>query len=397
MSEAGMKTASFNPQDYSLYVHIPFCRRKCRYCAFYSTVDASELSRYLRAAAAELEMRRPRTTARTVYIGGGSPSLLAPAEAVELIERIGPEAADREFTVEVNPAQASLEFLRALRGAGVNRLSIGAQSFRREELERLGRIHRAEETAAAVENGRRAGFDNISVDLIFAIPGSTLADWRYSLEQAIGLGPEHISAYSLTYEEGTALWRDREAGRIEPVDEETDAAMYETAIETLEGAGYEQVEISNFARRGYACEHNVRCWKNLPYIGLGPSAASWYGGRRTENVADVKGYMERIERGEPATAAGYAPTAEEVACETAVLNLRMREGIDRREYARRFGADPAAVFAGAAERNAELGLLEVTEERIRLSRRALAVADAVMADFALPDQRFITDCKNKHP
>src|SRR5690606_19676543 len=162
--------------------------------------------------AAELAMRRPEAAARTVYIGGGSPSLLPVDEAVEFIERIGPGATGREFTMEVNPAQASYEFLQAIRRAGVNRLSVGAQSLRQAELDCLRRLHRPEETAAAVEGGRRAGFEHISVDLIFAIPGSALADWRSSLEAAIGLGVEHISAYSLRYEEGTPLWRDRQAG-----------------------------------------------------------------------------------------------------------------------------------------------------------------------------------------
>lgn len=372
-----------DPTDYSLYFHIPFCQQKCRYCAFYSTVGKQDLPRFLQALRREMETRVPAASARTIYIGGGSPSLLTGEQIAFLMEPMAQQfSPDVEVTIEVNPAQASPEFLQALRSHGVNRLSIGAQSFRQEELDFLGRIHRVEQVADAVTNARRVGFDNISLDLIFAIPGSTLDEWRYSLEQAMRLEPQHISAYSLTYEEGTPLYRDLAAGRFEPVSEELDRAMYETAIDTLEAVGYEQVEISNFARAGFACLHNVRCWRNRPYIGLGPSAASWYGGERTDNVADVNEYMERIERGDSPVAEAHVPTAEEIACETAVLGLRMRRGIDRAEYQRRIGQDPVVLFAEAVKENRRAGLLEVTPDCIRLHRRALAIADSVLADFA---------------
>lgn len=375
-----------DPADFSLYVHIPFCQKKCRYCAFYSSADAHNLPQLLAALRRELESRVPAAPAETVYLGGGSPSLLTPRQTAALIEPIIDRCgAGREFTVEVNPAQASRELLQTLHRLGVNRLSIGAQSFQQHELDFLGRIHKTDEITAAVRRARQAGFDNLSLDLIFAIPGSTPATWHDTLTRTIRLEPQHVSAYSLTYEENTPLRRDLEAGLVEPVPEDLDVAMYETAIDTLEAAGYAQVEISNFARPGFACLHNVRGWHNRPYIGLGPSAASWHDGRRTGNIADIDAYLEQVEQTGSAVADTHAPTPDEIACETAVLNLRLREGIDRADYRRQIGRDPADLFAAAVETNRRAGLLEVTPDRIRLTRRALPIADTVLADFATPE------------
>ncbi|MBN2513562.1 MAG: radical SAM family heme chaperone HemW, partial [Sedimentisphaerales bacterium] len=322
------------PADCSVYIHIPFCTRKCRYCAFYSiTADRQQQQDYLNAVRRELEMYRSCPPFSTIFLGGGSPSAIQRDLLYSLLDWIAPHAQPgAEMTVEVNPRQTDAEFFDQIRRRGINRISIGAQSFNPEELTFLGRIHDVQDIIQCVHDARTAGFDNIGLDLIFAIPGSTLSDWKDSLEEAIALRPRHISAYSLTYEGDTPLVRETAAGRIKPVSDELDRRMYDLTIDTLAAAGFEQYEISNFARPSFECRHNLRYWKNRPYIGLGPAAAGWFRGKRTENVPDLQQYIAAIERRQFAYESEHAPTPEEFACETAVLNLRTRTGIEPVEF-----------------------------------------------------------------
>ncbi len=366
-----------------LYVHVPFCRSKCRYCGFYSVPAAGrDTGRLVAAMLRELE-RYDGVRFCTAYVGGGSPTALPAGQLIGLVERIaGRFPQVEEFTVECNPGQVDAELLAGLRRAGVNRLSFGAQSFRAAELELLGRGHTVEEVCRAVELARQAGFGNVGLDLIFAIPGSTLADWRYSVDVAVALDVQHISAYSLSFELGTVFDAWRRSGRLAPVEEELDRAMYEWAIERLGQAGLEQYEISNFARPGYECRHNLGYWANRPYVGIGPGAASYWQGSRIANEPDIGRYVAPVERGGAVPGEVQPVDATDAVCETAVLNLRTRAGIDLAVFQHKTGHDAMRTFAEPIRRYCNLGLMEVTNRSVRLTERALPIADSILCDFA---------------
>lgn len=378
-------TDPFFGEDLSLYVHVPFCQSKCSYCAFYSVpVDTSDTGQYVQTVLAEAQLYTIDVPIRTLYIGGGSPSVLPEADLAQLLEQFmnHPSSKIAECTVEVNPTQANDELFAMLKGNGVNRISLGVQSFDPVHLETLGRLHRVRDIYSAFDSARRAGFDNIGSDLIFAIPGSDLASWKQTLDKAIELTPKHISAYSLTWEEGTPLTQQMQAGKTHAADEETDCKMYKTAIEILTSNGYDQYEISNFARGGFACMHNLRTWQNLPYIGLGPAAGSWYHGKRMENVADLHEYMKKIQNGQFAYDLIECPDELEIACQTAVLNLRTTEGINRKLFEEQTGRDPFEFFAESISYGSLNGTIETTNTHIRLSPRAYPIADTVLSEFA---------------
>jgi oxygen-independent coproporphyrinogen-3 oxidase len=380
------KPYSPDRQTAGLYVHIPFCEAKCRYCGFYSEpIKNHDPDRLISAIISELNEKRCQEPffPKTVYIGGGSPSCLP----VELLFRLVGEITSKwpnsqEFTVEINPRQVDKDILSQLCARGVNRLSIGAQSFNAGELAFLGRRHSVTDIGSAVASAKQAGFKNIGLDLIFAIPGSSLESWKQSLHSAIELGVQHISAYALTYEEGTPLQTAAASGEVKKVDEETDRTMYEMAIDMLERAGFKQYEISNFARPGFECRHNLNYWANRPYIGVGPAAGSYWNGNRTLDVADIEKYIEAIEQGAGATAESEIPNKIQVACETAVLNLRRRCGIDLKEFKSRTGFDVRELFAAPIGKYRELGLIEMTDGRLFLTRTALPIADSVLCDFS---------------
>lgn len=367
-----------------VYVHVPFCERKCRYCGFYSEpVAAHDAGRVVSALICELDVYSHVAPVRTLYVGGGSPTCL-PADLLKcLLDALRthwPTAA--EFTVECNPGQTDAEMLAMLRRAGVNRLSFGVQSFDDGQLALLGRRHSADDAVRALRLAREHGFDNVGLDLIFAVPGMTLETWRQNLELAAALGVQHISAYSLSIEEGTDLYRAAGAGEIAPVDENTDRAMYDLAIDFLASAGFVQYEISNFARPGFACQHNLSYWRNRSYVGIGPAAGSYLDGRRAMNVSSITEYVRRIEAGDSAVEQAEAIDKKERICETAVLNLRAREGVDLTAFQVTTGVDFAQVFARPLECYRRQGLIEIEAGRVRLAREALPIADAVLCDFA---------------
>jgi len=371
----------------SLYVHIPFCEKKCRYCSFYSeAVGRHDTKRFVKALVAELEMYDFQRAVRTIYIGGGSPTSLGGGLLLSLIKSITlccKTAA--EFTVEVNPGQVDLHLLKKLRKLNVNRLSIGAQSFNQSELDFLGRRHSPEDIEKAVIYGRKAGFENIGLDLIFAIPGGRDDYWVRSLRSAFYLGPQHISVYSLTYEPGSVLYEERQAGKLKPVDEETDREQYEFAIDELTRAGFIQYEISNFARGGFTCRHNLSYWKNKPYIGIGPAAASSYQNERKENINDIEKYIEAIEDGQLPSAEVQILSPLEVACETAVLDLRRMEGIDLEQFIIKTGFDARRIFDNSIDRLYCQSLIEIKDGCLSLTPKAFPIADSVLSDFSSPD------------
>lgn len=380
-----------------LYVHVPFCKAKCAYCDFASVAGREDLfGRYGEAVVAELRQAADPAVhglaepwiANTIYIGGGTPSVL-PLRILRGIlgaVRAGhAPAADAEITIEVNPGTVDRAGLLALRELGVNRVSIGVQSFLDAELRLLGRIHtavRARETLAAAH---AAGFAGVNLDLIFGLPGQTLARWRQSLAEAQECRPTHISLYALSVEPGTALANRIATADLPAPDEDLTAEMYEAASEALASGGFEQYEISNWAKPGSESRHNIHTWQNGPYLGFGPAAHSHLGRRRWWNVADPEEYITCIEAGQsPIAGAEELDEATDMA-ETMILGLRLvRDGVSVEGYRRRYGRTPAQLYGEILEDLKELGLLEVTPARIRLSPRGRLLGNQVFAHF-LPD------------
>lgn len=335
----------------SLYVHIPFCERKCVYCDFYSIESRGLLERFLQNLQAEAERYRSfaaGTAFDTLFLGGGTPSLLSARQMESLLAGLrGAFAlrADAEISVEANPGTVDAEKLAAYRSLGVNRISIGVQSFHRDELEFLGRIHSAKEAERCVAMARDAGFGNVSIDLIYSLPGQTRARWEQTLRRACTLGPDHIAAYSLIIEDQTPLARSVAAGIVIPNETDAEAGLYELAMQTMASEGFEHYEVSNYARRGRRCRHNLAYWTHRNYLGLGPSAHSfwWPEGsspaRRWWNVASVTGYCEHLESANTPVASGEELGLPTLVNEAILLGLRaggIETGRLRREYAFEF-------------------------------------------------------------
>ncbi|NIA21113.1 MAG: radical SAM family heme chaperone HemW [Anaerolineaceae bacterium] len=375
--------ANGTPQ--SLYVHVPFCKRKCGYCDFYSVEPRSDqlLSDYLEAL--ELEAAGiPHLTLRTVYIGGGTPALLSSQQLERLLRllrsRFDLTTVD-EFTVEANPGAIDRQKADVLTCGGVNRVSLGVQSLQPATLETLGRTHGPDSVYEAIETLRGRQLRNLSLDLIFGVPGQSPADWRKDLAALTALEPEHISVYGLAISPRTPLGRRVACGELQPISDEFYVEMLEEARRFLGAAGYEHYEISNFARAGFRCRHNMVYWRNQPYIGLGAAAASYVAGRRWINVSDVEEYIKRLQRGESPVETAEQLAPQQRARETAVLGLRMIDGLDIEDFHRTTGFAPLELFAEAIETHSRAGMLEMIDGHLRLTPRALAVSDSVMTDF----------------
>lgn len=371
----------------SLYVHIPFCLRKCPYCGFASEAKRpGRVGLFLEASAREARLARGDLAGplQTVYIGGGTPSVLDLEEMrrlFELLENNFDLSAVSECTVEANPGAAGPDWLRTVRELGANRLSLGVQSFRDEHLRTLGRIHTSGQGLESFEQAREAGFENVSMDLIFAVPGQTTADVLGDIEMAASLRPEHVSVYSLTYEPGTPFAERRDSGEIIPVEEEIEREMYLAAIDGLERAGYRHYEISNFALPRHECRHNLVYWKGGEYLGLGPSGASFIRGERRANARGLEEYAALLSKGKSAAVERERLTPEKAAREALMLLLRTREGAEAGAFKKRTGFDLAELIGEAGEKLIGLGMLEWGGGNLRLTRNALPVADAVMAEM----------------
>ena len=369
----------------AIYVHVPFCRGKCAYCDFYSLPFEEAAARaYLAAIRREAAMyahalRRPPTS---IYVGGGTPTALGPKLLAELLEALGPHhPGPAEFSIEANPGSTDAPVAKVLAAAGVNRVTLGVQSFHEAELRTLGRTHAPRDVGRAVARLRAAGIENLGVDLIYGIPGQTPASWAQSLRQALALGVEHLSCYALSFEPGTPLQRALEQGRVVEPDEEVQEAMYFDAVEAMTSFGMEQYEISNFAAASRRCRQNLTYWRNESYLGLGPAAASYLGGVRRRNRPLLAGYLRRIEAGEPAPADSERLTGSRAMAETIMLALRMTEGLDLQSFIDRFGVDPLRAFPESLRRHRELGSVEFSASHLRIPPRFLFVSDAILADI----------------
>jgi oxygen-independent coproporphyrinogen-3 oxidase len=363
------------------YVHVPFCAHRCGYCDFAIAVGHDDLrDAYVDALAGELTtLGRPQPV-ETLFLGGGTPSHLSASQLGRLLDHLLhqlPPQAGYEFSIEANPDSLDADKIGVLADRGVNRVSLGAQSFHPHLLRALGRDHEADEIPRAVERVR-ARVSNVSLDLIFGVPGQTLAEWQADLRRALELQPDHVATYGLTYEKGTPLWKERRRGAVRPLDEDAELSLYACAIDTLESAGFAHYELSNFARPGRRCRHNGVYWANRAYFGFGMGAARYVNGRRELNTRDLHTYIRQARSRRVPTIQSEVLPPEERARETLALGLRRAEGVGRDEFRTQTGFDLDALAGPALARHAALGLLHDDSARVCLTRQGKYVADAVV-------------------
>ena len=368
-----------------LYIHIPFCLRKCIYCGFNSRpFGSNEIGPYLKALRAEMERISSTLggTVRTIYIGGGTPTSLSERELEFLLSSISdlfkaPE--DGEFTIEANPGTLSPEKVKIMKDFGVNRISLGVQSFNDDELNFLGRLHSSKDSLSSYEMIVDSGISNVNLDLIFGIPGQGLSSWRMSLETALSLSPKHLSLYELTVEEGTLLqlWVDR--GIVRTLEEDEIVAMYEMAWDLVEGRGYEHYEISNYAIPGYRSIHNQIYWRNEEYIGCGAGAVSFIGGRRKRNISDPISYVNAMMRDGDATEEEEKPSEIQAFQEAIMLGLRMLDVIDLLRLSERYGIGLDNIWEGI-EGLASHGFLTY-DGKVKLTKKGMLVSNRIIAEI----------------
>lgn len=382
-----------NQQDYrGIYIHIPFCKAKCNYCDFYSVplTAADWLEKYTRGLAAEIEQRASSYDGQpihTVYFGGGTPSLLTPAQIERLLTKLDQAFglnSHMEITMEANPATIDFKYLRGCRLAGINRLSLGVQSFVDRELRLLGRLHSAQDSEKAVRDAYAAGFHNINLDLIYGIPGQTISDWAFNLRQAMALDPQHLSLYLLQLEPYTPLGRRVEAGQLYMLEDEQEYQLYRTSQELLAQKGYQQYEISNFAVPGWECQHNLLYWDSREYIGLGAGAVSFINRVRFRNTNLLDRYLQ--------AGAGYLlgfwqgeilekMTEDQRWIDAVVLGLRTTRGINLTDFNKRFGVDLEQVYSGVIHELVTGGFMMISDGYLRLAPSAYFISNQVLGRF----------------
>lgn len=378
-------------KELGIYIHIPFCVKKCFYCDFTSFGDAEEkIPVYVDALVKEIASWKDQLAddkIRSIFIGGGTPTIVPIKEMDRVIERLYQCFSIEtgiEFSIESNPGTIDRAKLQYYLASHINRISMGLQAWQDTLLKSLGRIHGRAQFVQNYGLAREMGFQNINVDLMFGLPGQNINQWKETLGAVAALKPDHISAYSLKIEEGTLFDELYEKGKLYLPSEEEDRAMYDDAIEFLQGHGYRHYEISNFARDGKECVHNKIYWNNGEYIGIGLGAHSYWNRRRFANTTEFEEYIEKVNSNQrPMAYMEYISIQEEMA-ETMFLGLRMKEGISIPDFVRRFGASPMDIYQKAIEKFVEQGLLEVDQKHIRLTRRGIDVSNQVFTEF-LPD------------
>ena len=364
-----------------IYVHVPFCSSRCVYCGFYSTTGLELRDRYVDAVCSEIKMRPSADSVGTIYLGGGTPSQLSPTHLKRIFDTIyiyNKEETDAEITMEANPDDVTSEFVAMLQKLPINRISMGTQTFDDERLKFLHRRHTSSQVPLAVSALRQAGFNNISIDLMYGFPNQTLDEWKADIDEALRLDVEHISTYCLMYEEGTALYRLLEQGKVQEIDEELERHMYYTLIERLESAGYEHYEISNFARPGYRSRHNSSYWHGVPYIGVGAAAHSYDIKTRSWNVADIRQYIEGMERGERIS--DEETLDEDTRYNDAItVSLRTSDGLDLSKLSEK----QRRYCMANAQRHIDANLLKLNENHLALTKEGLFVSNMVMSDLIM--------------
>ena len=369
-----------------IYIHIPFCKRRCIYCDFFSTTRSEQKAAYIHALGQELELRKDYLESEdieTIYLGGGTPSQLTERELKEIfasIYHLYKVKGNAEITFEANPDDLTPEYVAMLRTLTINRISMGIQTFQEETLKLLHRRHTARQAIEAFHRCREAGFRNISIDLMYGLPGKTLDTWKEDLRQAIALHPEHISAYHLIYEEGTALWKLREEHQVEEADEDLSVSLFKTLIDELTQAGYQHYEISNFCLPGLHSRHNSSYWTGKKYLGCGPSAHSYDGTSRQWNVASLEAYIHGITHGNP----DYE--IEELDLYTryndfVITSIRTCWGMPLSRLRSEYGEELYRYCLRMAKPHLEQGVLEIKEDILKLTKEGIFISDGIMSDL----------------
>ena len=369
-----------------IYIHIPFCKRRCIYCDFFSTTQSEKKPTYIHALCQELEMRKNYLKGEeieTIYLGGGTPSQLTEKELNEIFTSlyiIYKVKEDAEITLEANPDDLTPEYVSMLRRLPINRISMGIQTFQEETLKQLHRRHTARQAIEAFHRCREAGFRNISIDLMYGLPGETLDTWKEDLQQAIALHPEHISAYHLIYEEGTALWKLREEHQVEEADEDLSVTLFKTMIDELKQAGYQHYEISNFCLPGLHSRHNSSYWTGKKYLGCGPSAHSYDGTSRQWNVSSLEKYIHAIHQGKPDF------EIEELDLYTryndfVITSIRTSWGMSLSYLRMVYGEELYRYCLRMSKPHLSQGVLEIKEDTLKLTQEGIFISDGIMSDL----------------
>ena len=369
-----------------IYIHIPFCKKRCIYCDFFSTTQSEKKAAYIGALCRELTLRKEYIggeTVETIYLGGGTPSQLSEKEFSAIfntIYKIYPIAERAEITLEANPDDLHPDYIQMLRTQPFNRISIGIQTFQDKTLQLLNRRHTAEQAIKAFQNCREAGFANISIDLMYGLPGETEETWATDLNQALAMRPEHISAYHLIYEEGTALWKLREAHRVEETDEDLSVALFTQLIHTLKQNGYEHYEISNFCLPGYHSRHNSSYWTGKKYLGCGPSAHSYNGTSRQWNVASLDGYIKGMNKGEEISEKEELDLYSRYN-DFVLTSIRTCWGMSLDRLTAYFGEKLHNYCLRMARPHLTQGTLEIKGNVLKLTEKGIFISDGIMSDL----------------
>ena len=377
-----------NTKTIGLYIHIPFCRQKCLYCDFPSWAGKEEqMQEYVDALTKEIKNRSSEYADRkvvSVFFGGGTPTTLSIPMLEQLMQAVLENwdiSEDAEITTEANPGTLDREMADALKKMGFNRLSMGVQAWQNRLLKELGRIHTIESFQENYQAVREAGFENVNTDLMFALPNQTMADWQETVKNIVTLEPEHISAYSLILEEGTPFFDRYEKGELEPAEEELDREMYHWAVDYLAEMGYEQYEISNFAKRGRQSRHNCIYWQAEEYLGMGLGSHSYMEGERFHNIYDLQEYIKADGDGSLLKEEIEVITEEDALAECMFLGLRLTEGVSFRRFRERFGQEMKNIYGSQIEELVRDDLLEEDETGIRLTRRGVDISNFVFEKF----------------
>ena len=393
MSDSIFLYLKMKKRNLELYLHIPFCVKKCNYCDFFSASGTpKEQADYVSAMIQEIQSYQELSgeyEVQTIFLGGGTPSLLTPEQIEKIfttIYHIFSVNENAEITMEMNPGTVDIEKLRAMKAAGVNRLSIGLQSAQNEELKMLGRIHTYEEFLETWKLTEQAGFKNRNIDLMSALPGQTIESYEDTLSKVLALEPEHISAYSLILEEGTVFYDWYEKGKLDRgawklPSEEEEYAMGELTIQRLAEAGMHRYEISNYAKSGKECRHNLGYWDRVEYLGIGAGSSSLIKGERFDHIRDRKAYIEKIRNGESILIDREILSVESLMEEFMYLGLRKIEGVSRTDFQNYFGKNVDDVYGEILDKLEEEQLLEFSGDRIRLTHRGMDVSNCVLAEF----------------
>jgi len=373
-----------------IYLHIPFCKQRCNYCDFYKEINFKDTGRFTEALCRELIQRSNylnSASVHTIYFGGGTPSVLSFEEFQTIFNTIYQQFKvdiDAEITLEANPDDLTTDYLSTLAALPFNRISIGIQSFDDTELKAVNRRHTANQAIQAVNDARKAGFHNISIDLIYGLPGQSFDQWTQHLEQAFRLEPEHISAYGLSYEEGTGLWKQRNNGLVRETSDEVMLQMYRYMLLQMNEKGYEAYEISNFAKPGYRSRHNSSYWQMIPYLGAGPSAHSYNGTGRHWNFPHLINYIEAIEAGSEYSE-GEELSKNDACNDYVMVRLRTREGIEENDILSRFGVEYSKWLFKQADKYIQSGHLIRSNNHLHLSFEGIEISNTILSHLMKTD------------